>query len=75
MNIDILIYVSDEPQIFTYSTANLNITAVQNCIMKLNTCTAASRPRISASDFMVYCKAAQLTAHAALSMVSIPSSL
>jgi hypothetical protein len=52
-----------EPHMLIIPTANPNITAVHSCILQLHTCTAASRPRMSASDFMVYCKAAQLKTH------------
>jgi hypothetical protein len=75
VNNNILNYTSDELRMFIISTANPSITAVHSCIIKLHTCTAASRPRISASDFMVYCKAAQLTPYAAVSKIFIPSLL
>jgi hypothetical protein len=52
-----------EPHLFTIPTPNPNITAVHSCILQLHTCTAASRPRMIASDFMLYYKAAQLNTH------------
>jgi len=56
--------------------ANSNISVVESCILKLFTCTAATRrPRITTSDFMVYDSSVKLDAHRGYLKVFIPTAL
>jgi hypothetical protein len=58
------------------SIANSNITAIKICILKLYTCTAATRrPRMTTSDLMVYDSAVKLAAYRGCLKAFIPSSL
>jgi len=58
------------------SIVNSNITVIKSYILKLYTCTAATRrPRMTTIDFMVYDSAVKLAAHKTRLKVFIPSSL
>jgi hypothetical protein len=58
------------------SISNLNIAVVETCILKLSTCTAATRrPMMTTSDFMVYDSSVKLAAHRGYLNVFIPTAL